>query len=106
MNPNDFGKKLLVDQCQKIKLSDFVRKARTELREALILSSIQADGYSFLLKKSETGFGGKRYWFDCPLCHKRAGVLYKHPLSQRLGCRTCLNLDYKKRRFNGMIENI
>jgi hypothetical protein len=106
MNPNDFGKKLLVDQCQQIKMTDFIKKTKALLKETLLQSSLQSDDYDILLIKSKTGFGGVRYWFGCPLCHGRAGVLYKHPLSQRLGCRKCLKLDYRKRRFKGMTENV
>lgn len=106
MKPNDFGKKLLVDQCQQIKMTDFIKKTKVLLKETLLQSSLQADGYNLLLTKSTTGFGGTRYWFSCPICHERSGVLYKHPLSQRLGCRKCLQLDYRKRRFKGMVENV
>ena len=31
MNPNDFGKKILVDQCQKISFSDFLKEANKKL---------------------------------------------------------------------------
>lgn len=106
MNPNDFGKKLLTDQCQQIRLSDFVRKTRQEMKGALLQSSIKAGGHDILLNRSKTGFGGTRYWFSCPSCQRRAGVLYRHPISGILGCRKCLGLDYRKHRFKGMIENM
>jgi hypothetical protein len=105
MNPNDFGKKLLTDQCQKIKVSDFVRASNEKIKEFLIKSSLEADGYNISLNKSDTGFGGTRFWFSCPLCNKRVGVLYRHPTSQILGCRSCLRLDYRKHRYSKMIEN-
>jgi hypothetical protein len=106
MKPNDFGKKLLTDQCQQIKLSDFVKETNVQIKETLLRSSIETEGYQILLSSSKTGFGGVRYWFDCPLCQKRAGVLYRHPMSQIVGCRKCLRLDYRKRRFKGMIESV
>ena len=105
MSPNDFGKKYLVEQCQKIRLSDFIRKSSQQFKKAILQASIEADGYKFTLNKSDTGFGGTRFWFSCPICHKRAGVLYKHPVSQILGCRQCLRLDYRKHRYGKMIEN-
>lgn len=105
MKPNDFGKKYLTEQCQKIRLSDFIGKARQQFKEAIVRSSIEANGYNILLNKSKTGFGGTRFWFSCPLCNRRAGVLYNHPVSQILGCRVCLGLDYKKHRYSKMIEN-
>lgn len=106
MKPNDFGKKILTDQCQQIRLSDFVRKARLELKQSLLQSHIEADGFQLLLNRSKTGFGGIRYWFSCPLCQRRTGVMYKHPMSKILGCRRCLRLDYRKHRYKGMIENV
>lgn len=106
MSPNDFGKKLLVEQCQKIRLSDFIGKAREQIKESILQASIEAEGYNLLFIRSKTGFGGTRFWFSCPMCNKRVGVLYKHPVSQNLGCRKCLRLDYKKHRYSGMIENI
>lgn len=105
MKPNDFGKKLLVEQCRKIRLSDFIRKSKEQIKESLLLASIEADGYNILLNSSITGFGGTRFWFSCPICNKRSGVLYKHPISQILGCRQCLRLDYRKHRYGKMIEN-
>lgn len=105
MSPNDFGKKFLVEQCQKINISDFIKKSNEELKKILLKSALEANGLSISLNKSLTGFGGARWWFSCPLCNKRAGILYKHPMSQILGCRRCLNLDYRKHRFSKMFEN-
>jgi ribosomal protein S27AE len=36
--------------------------------------------------------GGKRYWFGCPRCGKRAAILYLH--SHRFACRNCQRLAY------------
>ncbi len=105
MKPNDFGKKYLTEQCQKIKLSDFIKKSKQQFKEAILQASIEADGHKLLLNRSRTGFDGTRLWFSCPICNRSAGVLYKHPVSQILGCRKCLKLDYKKHRYSKMIEN-
>ena len=105
MNPNDFGKKYLTEQCQKIKVDDFVRKIKEKLKESILRSEIELEGFNIDLNRSKTGFGGTRYWFSCPICHKRSGVLYKHPVSRILGCRECLNLDYKKHKYSKMVEN-
>ena len=104
MSPNDFGKKYLVEQCQKVRISDFIRKTNQELKGYLLKTVINAEGYNLSLKKSKTGFGGTRYWFSCPICNKRSGVIYRHSVSQILGCRRCLKLDYRKHRYKGMIE--
>jgi len=105
MSPNDFGKKYLTEQCQKIKITDFVRESTSQLKETLINASLEAEGYVLLLSRSKTGFGGTRFWFSCPICNQRVGVLYRHPVSQILGCRRCLRLDYRKHRYSKMIEN-
>ncbi len=57
-------------------------------------------------------FGGRRYWFKCPLiangvyCGKRVGVLYK--AGDHFGCRHCYNLTYEcqneNRRWNKYIS--
>ena len=39
-------------------------------------------------------FGGKRWWFFCTGCGKRAGVLYRPLGSRRILCRKCHNLTY------------
>ena len=57
------------------------------------------------LMPSKTAFGGIRYWFKCPVCEMRIGVLFIHPLNRKVGCKKCLNLDYRSRRYKGMIEN-
>jgi hypothetical protein len=105
MKPNDFGKKYLVEQCQKIRLSDIIGKIAEQVKESVIKAKIEAEGHDILLSRSKTGFGGVRYWFSCPICNKQAGVLYKHPVSQILGCRQCLRLDYRKHRYSKMLEN-
>lgn len=105
MKPNDLGKKLLVEECQKIEINTFLRRTKLKLRETLIASELNMQGISILLISSITGFGGTRYWFKCPLCSKKVGVLFMHPVSQNLGCRRCLGLEYRKRRYKGMVEN-
>jgi len=105
MSPNDFGKKFLTEQCQKIEIADFIRKTNLKLKEIILKSEIEAGGYNILLSRTKTGYGGTRYWFTCPICGKSVGILYKHPRNEVLGCRKCLNLDYRKRRYSKMIEN-
>jgi hypothetical protein len=105
MSPNDFGKKYLTEQCPKIRLSDFIEKAKERVKESILQAFIEAEGYRIPLGMSKTGFGGTRFWFSCPICNRRSGVLYKHPISQNLGCRKCLRLDYRKHRYSKMVEN-
>lgn len=105
MKPNDLGKTFLVEECQKIEVNEFLRRAKTKLKGVLISSELEADGFALELITSRTGLGGIRYWFKCPLCNKRVGTLFSHPLSQKLGCRGCLGLEYRNRRYKGMVEN-
>jgi hypothetical protein len=38
-------------------------------------------------------YGGTRPWFECPICHNRAGVLYLR--SGRFACRHCQRVSYR-----------
>lgn len=105
MKPNDFGKRILTDQCQQIRIKDLLDTARAQLKQALIESSINAAGQKILLNRSKTGLGGTRYWFSCPICHGRVGVLYKSISEPSLGCRKCLRLDYRSHRYSKMLES-
>jgi len=106
LSANNLGKKYLTDQCQSISISSYIKITRQELKKLVIGSEIEADGFRVGLTTSRTNYKGLRYWFKCPLCGYRAGKLFKHPTSQILGCRACLNLEYRSRRYKGMIESI
>ena len=104
LNPNNLGK-FLVEDCQKIAISCFLKKSKEKLKKILITSEIDAGGIAIELTSSNTHFGGLRYWFKCPICEKRVGTLFIHPLNQQVGCRGCLGLEYRGRRYKGMVEN-
>jgi hypothetical protein len=101
---NDLGKNYLVENCQKISIVTFTREAKRKVKESFLFSEIEVAGITVGLTTSKTHMGGIRYWFKCP-CGKRVGVLFVHPVSQILGCRACLGLEYRKRRFKGMVES-
>ena len=101
---NDLGNYLVIEDCQKISINDFNREAKIKIKESFISTEIELSGVGVSLTTSKTYTGGLRYWFKCP-CGKRVGVLLVHPVSQILGCRTCLDLEYRNRRYKGMIEN-
>jgi hypothetical protein len=54
-----------------------------------------------VLETTPTQFGGKRWWFICPLavrgvaCNRRAGKLYLPPEAKYFGCRRCHQLSYR-----------
>lgn len=47
--------------------------------------------YDIELLTTECFFGDRRYWFKCPNCGRRVGVLY---LGETFACRKCYNLTY------------
>ena len=57
--------------------------------------------YKIELAATPCNFGGKRYWFICPLvidkkpCKRRVAMLYLPPGRQYFGCRHCYNLPYE-----------
>lgn len=105
MPPNDLGKNILADQCAKIEVATFAKSAEKRLKLELLKLELDANGIQIKLAKSATGFGGERFWWLCPLCNKRRGVLYRHPISQIIACRNCLGLKYRSSSKKGMIEN-
>lgn len=56
--------------------------------------------YSVEIQETYPNFGGKRYWFTCPLivkgipCNRRVTKLYFPPGSHYFGCRECHDLTY------------
>jgi len=46
-------------------------------------------------------FGGVRWWFVCPSCKRRVGVLYKPYYAEYFRCRHCYDLTYLKRQIRG-----
>lgn len=47
---------------------------------------------SIQISKTPCHYGGYRYWFICPECKKRVGVLYRHG---NFKCRHCLGVNYQ-----------
>lgn len=107
MTPIDYGKNWLVsDNCQKITMREYLARAKALLKKTLIEAEVSAAGTPIALTTSTTGNGGIRYWFACPVCEKRSGVLYMHPITHQVACRSCLGLKYRSQRFKGMVEDI
>lgn len=100
IKPYDLGE--ITENVQKVKIDDLIRKAKEEFKSQFIKSSINLSGVEVSLTTSKTRFGGNRFWFICPACQKRRGVIYFN--SGIVGCRICLNLTYRKQRYKGMIE--
>jgi hypothetical protein len=49
------------------------------------------------LTTTDLPWGGKRFWFQCPIigCRNRVAKLYLPPNSVYFGCRNCHNLTYR-----------
>ena len=105
MTVNNLGRNLLIEDCHRVAVSDVLRKYKANLKETILHSQFEMMSANVRLTTSTTGNKGTRFWFVCPNCERRVGVLLIHPLQGRLGCRQCLNLEYKKCRFRGMLEN-
>lgn len=66
--------------------------------------------YDIRLDTTPYNYGGKRYWFLCPVCGKRVGKLYLLPEGRYFACRACNNLTYRSSkehdaRVDAMIKN-
>ena len=53
--------------------------------------------YQVSLVTTPCNYGGERYWFSCPDCWSRVGVLYLAPGDVHFRCRHCNNLSYNSR---------
>ena len=98
IKPNDLDI-FYLEACQRIEIDDFVRKANEQVKLQLIQTQIRALDVELKLTTSKTRFNGKRYWFICPTCNSRAGVIYKHPTSREIGCRKCMKMLYLGQRY-------
>ena len=64
------------------------------------------------LVATRTQFGGRRWWFKCPLavnrihCHRRAGKLFLPPGERFWGCRACHCLAYRSSQEAHQMERL
>lgn len=62
------------------------------------------------LQTTPTQFGGRRWWFTCPLaiqgqaCNRRVGKLYLPSGKKYFGCRECHNLTYQSAQQAHQVE--
>jgi hypothetical protein len=62
---------------------------------------VQSESYPVRLTATFPRFGGRRWWFVCPLvvngraCNRRVGKLYLPPRGRYFGCRHCHRLTYR-----------
>ena len=99
------GTTLLIEQCQKITIFEVTKRAKEQLLPTLMKNIATTEGFNVDFTTSRLFHGGERLWFKCPICSKRVAIVYKSPLNSLIGCRSCLGLEYKSRRYKGMVEN-
>lgn len=102
---NDYGEKYLVEDCKKIRIDEVVKKSKKQILESILHGFIELDGVSLGVTSHTLHHGGRRLFFECIICKLPCGIIYKHPVTSQIGCRQCLQLDYRSRRYKGMIEN-
>ncbi|MBC8875898.1 MAG: hypothetical protein H8E44_41260 [Planctomycetes bacterium] len=49
------------------------------------------------LTPTPTRHEGRRWWYACPACKRRAGVLHLPPGEKIFACRSCHDLSYRSR---------
>jgi hypothetical protein len=99
LNPYSLDNIFALEDCQQLKIKDYLREARNSIMKAMLEAHMTANGYSIRLCESQTLFGGKRLWFECPKCKKRSGVLYQDFFHRGMRCRRCIGLMYRKQKF-------
>lgn len=98
MLPNDLGNYLVLENCPQFRIDQFM----PYIKDGALSQEADFEGQTVLFTTSPTNFKGQRFWFVCPLCHTKRGVLYKHPFLSILQCRKCLGLNYRQQRYKGM----
>lgn len=102
---NDLGKKYLVENCQKVSIIDVVSQLRSQMNKSMIEADVVINNTKIRLVSSSLYHGGERLWLECPLCQLPVGIVFQHPVQNELvGCRKCLQLEYRSRRYKGMVE--
>lgn len=102
--PNDFGNSLLSENCQKLSVNQVVRQYQRQWQQQLSEATVEVMNTPVQFTQSKMNHGGKRLWFTCPQCSRRCGMLFQHPMSENIGCRQCMGIQYRKSRYKGMIE--
>jgi hypothetical protein len=105
LNPSHSGKLFSLEAGRRLTIDELIKEANKTLKRAILQARLEAFGAKIDLTTTKTRFGGIKYWFVCPNCGRRCGVLYRYPLNTLLGCRLCLGLRYRNQQYKGMIEN-
>jgi len=102
LKANDYGKILTLESLRKVTIDSLVRLARLEVKKRYLESVDLGSDRKIDLTTSRIANGGSRYWFLCPDCQRRSGVLYQGP--NGLTCRICVGYRYRSSRYKGMVN--
>ena len=86
-----------------ISITDNESYARLRYSRFFILSETIIFDRTVQLVTTPCHYGKYRYWFICPDCQKRIGVLYAN--GNYLACRHCQDLTYKSKNFGKKSRN-
>lgn len=84
--------KTTVEECQQITISEL----KVHLHSS---KSIEINSQTIPLTQTPCTFGGWRYWFLCPSCIRKVGVLYRKPMKRQFLCRDCHKLTYQLTKY-------
>lgn len=71
--------------------SDFILQLKRQA-DSLFVFVDKVQGYRIPLEQTQVSFG-RRWWYRCPCCERRCGVLYHH--SGVFACRHCVKPAYE-----------
>lgn len=67
-----------------------------------IKQHIHINGHNINITPTHPNYGGLRWWFVCPSCHKRKRTLFLFKGDYH--CRKCLNLNYKSQTYRSSFD--
>lgn len=98
----DFGPRLLVDECRQIRVARLLEHhGRPKLTDLAPTTRFRSGAHKFRVPLVSTPLRrGVRWWFACPTCGGRCAVLYS-PCSletPNFACRRCWGVAYPSQR--------
>lgn len=76
-----------------VEISDGSAGMRFDYTATLPNGDVRIVASSARLVSTPCNFGGWRYWFLCPICERRVGILYLKEYN--IECRICANIGYE-----------
>ncbi len=73
-----------------LNIDEFLRVINKDMKKVLLESQVNAMGLNISLTTTRTRFGGEKFWFICPECKNRCGVLSNNIHFLKYVCRSCI----------------